>query len=61
MDCAKITDTLLARIAELEDKAAKAYASGYQDGGEYVLVYMSDLYEGVEETDVWADFHEGAN
>ena len=34
----------------------QAFEEGYQEGGEYVLNYLADLYEGVEDTDVWADF-----
>lgn len=35
----------------------------YRDGVQYALEYLSDLYEGVEETDIWAqymDTEEGA-
>ena len=34
----------------------KDYEDGYQEGAEYVLTYLADVFEGVEDTDVWADF-----
>ena len=33
---------------------------GYQEGAEYVLQYLADVFEGVEDTDVWADFFPNA-
>ena len=42
------------------DAESKAYEDGFQEGAEYVLNYLSDLYEGVEDTDVWADFFPNA-
>ena len=30
--------------------------AGAIDAGQYVLEYLSDLYEGVQETDIWADY-----
>ena len=42
------------------DAESKAYEDGFQEGAEYVLSYLSDLYEGVEDTDVWADFFPNA-
>ena len=41
------------------DAESKAFEEGYQEGAEYVLNYRADLYEGVEDTDVWADFISG--
>ena len=38
------------------DVESKAYEDGFQEGAEYVLSYLSELYDGVEDTDVWADF-----
>ena len=38
------------------DAEQQAFEDGFQEGGEYVLNYLADLYEGVEDTDVWADF-----
>lgn len=32
------------------------YGTEYQDGAQYALEYLADLYEGVEETDIWADY-----
>ena len=32
------------------------YEQGVEDGGKYVLRYLADVFEGVEDTDVWADF-----
>lgn len=28
----------------------------FAEGVRYALSYLSDLYDGVEETDIWADF-----
>jgi hypothetical protein len=32
------------------------YGEGFQAGAEYVLHYLADVFEGVEDTDVWAEF-----
>lgn len=32
------------------------YDKGFDAGGEYVLRYLADVFEGVEDTDVWAEF-----
>jgi hypothetical protein len=32
------------------------YKDGFQEGAEYVLRYLADVFEGVEDTDVWKDF-----
>jgi len=32
------------------------YGEEFKDGAQYALEYLSDLYEGVEETDIWADY-----
>jgi hypothetical protein len=34
----------------------KDYQEGFQEGAEYVLRYLADVFEGVEDTDVWSDF-----
>ena len=34
----------------------KDYQGGFQEGAEYVLRYLADVFEGVEDTDVWSDF-----
>ena len=36
----------------------KANAEGYEEGIRYALEYLSDLYEGLDETDLWADYME---
>ena len=44
----------------LREVIAFAYEEGRKSGateaGQYVLEYLSDLYDGVQETDVWADY-----
>ena len=57
-DCAKVTDAALARIAELEQELKAAYARGEKDGGAYVLDYLSTLFDGIEETDIWSEYCE---
>ena len=32
------------------------YESGFDDGAKYVLQYLAEVFEGVEDTDVWEDF-----
>ena len=32
------------------------YGEEFKDGAQYALEYLSDLYEGLEETDIWADY-----
>ena len=34
----------------------KNYEAGFDAGAEYVLRYLADVFEGVEDTDVWAEF-----
>jgi hypothetical protein len=48
----------LAMVLELLKSMGKPYQEGYNDGAEYALDYLSSLYEGIEETDVWAEFME---
>ena len=38
------------------DAESKAYEEGFDTGAEYVLRYLAEVFEGVEDTDVWADF-----
>jgi hypothetical protein len=33
-------------------------AAAYEEGGREVLTYLQQLYDGVEDTDIWADFFE---
>ena len=33
-----------------------AYDKAFDDGAKYVLEYLADVFEGVEDTDVWTDF-----
>ena len=42
-------------IAEVSN-AEKVKGDSFQEGARYVLEYLADLYEGVEDTDVWADY-----
>jgi hypothetical protein len=30
--------------------------NNFKDGVRYALQYLSDLYEGITETDLWADY-----
>lgn len=32
------------------------YGEEYKEGAQYALEYLSDLYDGVEETDIWSDY-----
>ena len=32
------------------------YDKGFDAGATYVLQYLADVFEGVEDTDVWTDF-----
>jgi hypothetical protein len=32
------------------------YDKGFDAGAQYVLQYLAEVFEGVEDTDVWADF-----
>lgn len=34
----------------------KIYWDAYDKGAKYVLEYLADVFEGVEDTDVWKDF-----
>lgn len=33
----------------------------FNEGARYVLEYLEELYEGIRETDIWADFMEEDN
>ena len=35
--------------------------TSFRDGVRYALEYLSDLYEGLEETDLWTDYMEEEN
>lgn len=41
--------------ADLADVEETAYKRGEQDGMQYVLRYLADVFEGVEDTDIWTD------
>jgi hypothetical protein len=32
------------------------YEKAFDDGAKYVLQYLAEVFEGVEDTDVWEDF-----
>ena len=32
------------------------YEKAFDDGAKYVLGYLAEVFEGVEDTDVWTDF-----
>jgi hypothetical protein len=42
----------------MEEIEASAYWHGeeFKEGAQYALEYLSDLYDGIEETDIWADY-----
>ena len=42
----------------METSTVKTYEQGFQDGGDYVLGELSSLYDGIEDTDIWAEFTE---
>lgn len=52
----EIAEALLVQLVADAFKAGKE--EGDQEGGRYVLEYLSDLYEGVEDTDVYAEYFE---
>jgi hypothetical protein len=33
----------------------------FDEGARYVLEYLQELFEGIEDTDIWADFMEDDN
>lgn len=41
---------LIAKV--IQDECAKAY----EDGIRYAIEYLSDLYDGIEETDIYAEY-----
>lgn len=41
-----------------DDAMVRSFDKGYQEGAEYVLHYLADIFEGIEDTDVWAEFIE---
>lgn len=45
-------------IYSMREGAGDSYWYGTEavDAGQYVLEYLSDLFEGVQETDIWADY-----
>ena len=52
----EIAEALLVELVADAFKAGKE--EGDQEGGRYVLEYLSDLYEGVEDTDVYAEYYD---
>ena len=45
----------------MSDPNIKFYNVGFQAGAEYVLQYLAEVFEGVEDTDVWAEFFPDEN
>lgn len=45
-------------IYSMREGAANSYWYGeeYKEGAQYALEYLSDLYDGIQETDIWADY-----
>ena len=35
--------------------------ASYEEGVKYALTYLSELYESIEETDIWADYMKEEN
>jgi hypothetical protein len=35
--------------------------AAFQEGARYALEYLSDLYDGIKETDIWADYMKEEN
>ena len=40
----------------MSDPNIEFYNRGFEAGAKYVLEYLADVFEGVEDTDVWTDF-----
>ena len=40
----------------MSDPNIEFYNRGFEAGAKYVLEYLADVFEGVEDTDVWKDF-----
>ena len=43
-------------IAISEWDLIQANSKGYKEGIVYALEYLSDLYDGIEETDIWKEY-----
>jgi hypothetical protein len=45
-------------IYSMRECAGDSYWYGTEvvEGAQYVLEYLTDLYEGIQETDIWADY-----
>lgn len=52
----EIAEALLVELVADAFKAGKE--EGDNEGGQYVLDYLSSLYDGVEDTDVYAEYYE---
>lgn len=52
----EIAEALLVELVAEAFKAGKK--EGDNEGGQYVLDYLSSLYDGVEDTDVYAEYYE---
>jgi len=49
-------DTIKDLVAMLNNNMDAFYENAYNEGAKYVLQYLADVFEGVEDTDVWTDF-----
>ena len=47
----------LQELAELREVFNK-HEDRFNEGARYVLEYLEELYEGIRDTDIWADFME---
>lgn len=49
-------DGYLLVLGELNSLLAKGETEDFKDGARYALDYLSDLYDGVVDTDLWAEY-----
>ena len=58
-----VTDTLNNKLEHSMSAAILEQYKGaaFQEGAKYALEYLSDLYDGIEETDIWADYMKEEN
>ena len=45
-----MSDAILSQIKKA------AYDQGFIDGAKYAIEYLNDLFDGIEETDIYADY-----
>jgi hypothetical protein len=45
-------------IQLIAENMQKESTKAYEEGIRYALEYLSDLYDGLDETDIWADYME---